>query len=215
MRVSYTGELGYELYCPAGYQRGLFDLLREEGRDLDLRLAGSRALMSLRLEKSFPGWGLELGSDYSAFEPGLGRFVRLDKDDFIGKAASQAISEKGPAERIATFVVDARDADAFGGEAVYRNGELAGYITSGGYGHCAGESLAMGYVRSEHYEPGAEYELDILGEQPPGAPVPRRAYRSRRFENAELEFNRRAKKAGQELSVKGPSRNRPFHAIVA
>jgi len=172
VRVSYTGELGYELYCPAGYQRGLFDLLRDEGTDLNLRLAGSRALMSLRLEKSFPGWGLELGSDYSAFEPGLGRFVKLDKDDFIGKAASLALVEKGPAEHIATFVVDAGDADAFGGEAVYRNGELAGYITSGGYGHCAGESLAMGYVRAELYEPGAEYELDILGEQRPAILTP-------------------------------------------
>lgn len=165
VRVSYTGELGYELYCPAGYQRGLFDLLQEEGKDLGLRLAGSRALGSLRLEKSFLGWGLELGPDYSPFEAGLGRFVKLDKPDFIGQAAARQRSEEGPREHIGTFVVDADGADAFGGEAVFRDGELAGYVTSGGYGHCAGESLAMGYVKPEFFEPEAKFEIDILGER--------------------------------------------------
>jgi dimethylglycine dehydrogenase len=167
VRVSYTGELGYELYCPAGYQRGLFDLLRQNGEDLGLRLAGSRAMMSLRLEKSFPGWGLELGSDYTPYEAGLGRFVKLGKDDFIGKAGAQRRAQDGPKERIGTFVVEAGDADAFGGEAVYRNGDLAGYITSGGYGHCVGESLAMGYVKPEYFEPDDAYEIDILGERRP------------------------------------------------
>ena len=165
VRVSYTGELGYELYCPAGYQRGLFDLLREQGCDLGLRLAGSRAMMSLRLEKSFPGWGLELGPDYSPYEPGLGRFVKLDKPDFIGRPAAEQRAAQGPTERIATFVVDADGADAFGGEAVYRNGDLAGYITSGGFGHCVGESLAMGYVKPEFFELDAGFEIDILGER--------------------------------------------------
>ena len=165
VRVSYTGELGYELYSLAGYQRGLYDLLQEEGKDLGLRLAGSRALGSLRLEKSFPGWGLELGPDHSPFEAGLGRFVKLDKPDFIGQPAARQRAEEGPRERIGTFVVDADGADAFGGEAVFRNGELAGYVTSGGYGHCAGESLAMGYVKPEYFEPEAEFEIDILGER--------------------------------------------------
>ncbi len=167
VRVSYTGELGYELYCPAGYQRGLFELLREEGRDLGLRLAGSRAMMSLRLEKSFPGWGLELGPDYTPYEAGLGRFVKLGKGDFIGHAAAERRAGEGPKERIGTFVVEADGADAFGGEAVYRNGDLAGYITSGGFGHCVGESLAMGYVKPEFFEPDGAYQIDILGERRP------------------------------------------------
>ena len=165
VRVSYTGEQGFELYCPNDGQSALFDALREAGGDLGLRLAGSRAMMSLRLEKSFPGWGLELGTDYTPYECGLGRFVKLDKGDFIGRDAARARAEEGARERIATFVVDANGADAFGGEAVYRDGALAGYVTSGGYGHCVGESLAMGYVNPEHWDPASAYEIDILGER--------------------------------------------------
>lgn len=167
VRVSYTGELGYELYCPVQYQRSLYGFLRDEGRSFDLTLAGSRAMMSLRLEKAFPGWGLELGPDYTPYDTGLGRFVKLDKGDFIGKAAATSRAEQGPDERIGCFVVDAGEIDAFGGEAVYRDGELAGYVTSGGYGHCVRESLAMGYVRPETYDAGAAYEIDILGELRP------------------------------------------------
>ena len=165
VRVSYTGELGYELYCQSDGQPALFGALREAGGDLGLRLAGSRAMMSLRLEKSFAGWGLELGTDYTPYECGLGRFVKLDKGDFIGREAAQMRAEEGARERIATFVVDANGADAFGGEAVYRDGDLAGYVTSGGYGHCVGESLAMGYVKPDHWDPEGAYEVDILGER--------------------------------------------------
>lgn len=167
VRVSYTGELGYELYCPVEYQKGLYDLLREEGRELGLTLVGSRAMMSLRLEKSFAGWGLELGSDYTPYEAGLGRFVKLEKPAFIGKEAAAACAVAGPRERIATFVVDADSVDAFGGEAVCRDGQLVGYITSGGYGNCIGESLAMGYVVPDAYEDGADFEIDVLGDLRP------------------------------------------------
>lgn len=163
VRLSFTGELGYELYVPAEYQRVLFDELMRAGRDLGLTLAGSRALLSLRLEKSFPTWTAELGPDYTPLEPGLMRFVRLDKGPFIGRDALGATSKEGPRERLGTFVVDADGVDCFGGEAIYRDGGLAGYVTSGGYGHTVGESLALGYVRASAYEPGARYEIEILG----------------------------------------------------
>ncbi len=164
LRVSFTGELGYELYCPAEYQRGLHAALVEAGRDLGLAPAGSRALMSLRLEKAFPGWGLELSADYGPDEPGLGRFVRLDKD-FIGREAVIRQRAAGPRQRLASFTIAAGEVDCFGGEAIFRDGELAGYVTSGGYGHRVGASLALGYVRSEHYRPDAEFAIEILGER--------------------------------------------------
>jgi dimethylglycine dehydrogenase len=165
LRLSFTGELGYELYCPAEYQRGLHAALVEAGRDLGLAPAGSRALMSLRLEKGFPSWGLELSADYGPDEPGLGRFVRLDKEGFIGREAVMRQRADGPRQRLASFTVAAGDVDCFGGEAVFRDGELAGYVTSGGYGHRVGASLALGYVRSEHYRPEADFAIEILGER--------------------------------------------------
>lgn len=165
VRVSFTGELGYELWFPSAYQIPLFENLREAGRDLGLTLAGSRAPMSLRLEKSFPSWGLDLSSDYSPWETGLGRFVRLDKGEFIGREAA-ALSQARPLrERFATFLIEANDADAVGGEAVYCDGEVAGYITSGGYGYNVGGSLALGYLRSERYRPDAACEVEIVGER--------------------------------------------------
>jgi dimethylglycine dehydrogenase len=167
VRVSFTGELGYEIYMPAEYQRAVYDELLAAGAGLGLRHFGSRALLSLRVEKAFPSWGVDLSPDYSPFEPGLGRFVRLDKPDFVGKAAAEARAKSGPRERLASFVVEADGVDCFGGEAIWRNGALAGYVTSGSYGHHVGESLALGYVKPAYFEDGARFEIEVLGERRP------------------------------------------------
>jgi dimethylglycine dehydrogenase len=167
LRVSFTGELGYEIWFPAAYQIPLFDALREAGSDLGLRLAGSRALMALRLEKSFPSWGSDLSADYSPWDTSLARFVRLDKGDFIGREAAVMRKAEGPRERFATFTLEAKDADATGGEAIYCEGEFAGYVTSGGFGYAVGESLALGYVKPAHYRPDARFEIEIVGERRP------------------------------------------------
>jgi dimethylglycine dehydrogenase len=167
VRVSFTGELGYEIYVPAEYQRAVYDALAEHGKPLGLRLAGSRALLSLRVEKGFPSWGVDLSPDYSPYEPGLGRFVRLDKPDFVGKEIAERLAKQPPKERLATFVVDANGVDCFGGEAIFRNGELAGYVTSATYGHTVGESLALGYVKQPYYEDGAEFQIELLGKRRP------------------------------------------------
>src|SRR5581483_11873560 len=106
VRVSFTGELGYEIYMPAEYQRGVYEALTAAGKSRGIRHVGSRALLSLRVEKAFPSWGVDLSPDYTAYEPGMGRFVRLDKPDFIGKAAAEAAKAAGPKERLATFVLD-------------------------------------------------------------------------------------------------------------
>ncbi len=166
VRISFTGELGYEIYMPAEYQRGIYEELRAKGRDLGLRHVGSRALLACRIEKGFASWGSDLTSDYYPSETSLGRFVRLDKRDFIGKAAA-AETAKAPRERMASFSVEADGADCFGGEAIYRDGSLAGYVTSGSYGHRLGRSLALGYVKAPLFEDGAAYEVEVLGERRP------------------------------------------------
>jgi len=167
LRVSFTGELGYELYFPQRYQRGVFQELREAGREHGLRLAGSHALMSLRLEKSFPGWGLELASDYYPDESGLGAFIATDKPDFCGREALLDHLQQGVREKIGAFVIDAADTDAYGGEAIYSGDRLAGYLTSGGYGYRVGKSLALGYLSPEHHQTGHEFRVDILGDLRP------------------------------------------------
>jgi dimethylglycine dehydrogenase len=167
VRVSFTGELGYEIYVPAEYQRTVYDALTSEGEKLGLRLAGSRALLSLRVEKAFPSWGVDLSPDYSPYEPGLGRFVRLDKPDFIGKAPTERAAALPPKERLASFVVEANGVDCFGGEAIFRNGELAGYVTSGAFGHHVRESLALGYVKPQFFEHEAAFEIELLGKRRP------------------------------------------------
>jgi dimethylglycine dehydrogenase len=176
VRVSFTGELGYEIYLPAEYQRGVYDALVAEGETFDLRHTGSRALLSMRVEKGFPSWGPDLSPDYSAFEPGMGRFLRLDKPDFVGKAEAERRAKAGPAERLASFVVEADGVDCFGGEAIYRDGKLAGYVTSGSYGHRLEESIALGYVRTPYFEDGAAFEVEVLGERRPARMSARSCY---------------------------------------
>lgn len=166
VRVSFTGELGYELYMPSEYQRSLFRAILEEGRDLGLKLAGMRALMSLRLEKAFGSWGLEFSSDYSPWGTPLARFVRLDKEDFVGKKS--VLAEKTDHhERFACLHVGTHDADATGGEAIFVDGVYAGYVTSGGFGYATGMSLALGYLKPDCYDPAAAYEVEVVGRRRP------------------------------------------------
>ena len=167
VRISFTGELGYEIYMPAEYQRAVYEALWDKGGELGLSHVGSRALLSCRIEKGFASWGSDLTADYTPFESNLGRFVRLDKPDFVGKAAAASAAASPPRERLGSFAIQADGADCFGGEAVYRDGELAGYITSGSYGHRLGRSLALGYVKTRHYEDGAAFEVEVLGERRP------------------------------------------------
>ena len=163
LRVSFTGELGYELYFPAEHQPDVYRAIRSAGEGLGLRLVGSHALMSLRLEKSYPSWGFDLTPDYYPAECGLSRFVAMNKGDFIGRDALAEIGE--PREKIATFEIDADAADAYTGEPVYCAGELAGYVTSGGYGYRTGKSLALGYLSPDYHDPANAFEIEIVGER--------------------------------------------------
>ncbi len=163
-RITYTGDLGYEIYVAARHQVALYEALSEAGRDLDLRPFGMRAMMSLRLEKSFGAWMREFKPDYTPAETGLDRFVSFKKNDFIGRDAALAEKENPPTRRLCTFVVDAADADVWADEPIWKDGDLVGFVTSGGYAHYVEKSVALGFVPPGMIEDGAAFEIEILGD---------------------------------------------------
>ena len=164
-RISFTGDLGYEIWMAPEYQRALYDLLLEAGRPLGLRHFGARALHSLRLEKSFGTWAREYRPIYGPCEAGLDRFVDLKKNDFIGREAAAEERATGAGRRLVTFTVDADGADAIGDEPVWHDGKVVGWITSGGYAHTAGQSVALGYVPAALGVANTGFEIEIIGQR--------------------------------------------------
>ena len=165
-RVTYTGDLGYEIWMKTEYVRYVFDLLMKEGEDLGIQPFGLRALNSLRLEKNWSSWGREYRPIYGPMEAALDRFVAYDKPaDFIGKAGALAEKADGGKLRLITFKVDAKDADPMGDEPIWHNGEVKGWITSGGYAHGQGSSMAQGYVPKEIAGDVEGWEIEILGDK--------------------------------------------------
>ena len=144
VRISFTGELGYEIYVAPQYQLKLFEAIEEVGEDLDLKWFGGRALMSMRLEKSWGAWTMDFRPDFTIMESGLDFFVDWDKD-FIGKKAALIEKMKGPTKKLSVIQIET-ETDVSGDEAVMHNGECVSYITSGGYGHSVKKSLAMTYL---------------------------------------------------------------------
>jgi len=164
-RISFTGELGYEIWVTSEYQRSLYDLLTAGGRDQGLRLFGGRALNAMRIEKSFGTWAREYRPIYGPYEAGLGRFVDLKKGDFVGRAAALEEKESGGALRLVTFTLDAGDADASGDEPIWHDSKVVGWVTSGGFGHRVQRSLALGYVPAALAAASDGFEIEIIGER--------------------------------------------------
>ena len=164
-RISFTGELGFEIWVPIEMQRTLYDALLGAGIDLGLTHFGARALNSLRLEKSFGNWAREYRPVYTPAEAGLNRFVDVAKPDFIGRVAVMADRERAPARRLVTLIVDASDADAMGDEPVWHGGKVVGWVTSGGFGHCVNRSIALAYIPAYLAEQTDAFEVEILGER--------------------------------------------------
>ncbi|MDC1135335.1 FAD-dependent oxidoreductase [Alphaproteobacteria bacterium] len=150
-RVSYTGDLGYEIWVRPEYQRRLFADILAAGAEFDIALFGSRALNALRLEKNFGSWGREFRPVYYPHETGLDSFCAFSKDaKFIGREeAVKARDNDAGTYRLRSFVIEARNADVIGDEPLFHKGEVAGFVTSGGFAHASGVSVAMGYVRAE------------------------------------------------------------------
>ncbi|MFV2031067.1 MAG: FAD-dependent oxidoreductase [Gammaproteobacteria bacterium] len=167
-RVSYTGDRGYEIYVPWYQQVALYRILSDAGKDFGLKPFGMRAMMSLRLDKSFGSWMREYKPDYTPLETGLDRFVDYSKTiDFIGKQAALAEKEKGVERKLCTFVVAAKDADVNAYEPIWHDGEVVGFVTSGGYSHYAQKSIAYGFLPVGLIDEGREVEIEILGEMIP------------------------------------------------
>ncbi len=163
-RISVVGELGYEINCRALEHEGLRRTLLAAGHDLKLREYGYNALNSLRLEKSFGIWSAEFTQGYTPRMTGMDRWIAWDKGDFVGKAA--AIAERdgpAPSHLLVTLTIDALDADASGYEPVWRDGRKTGFVTSGGYGHTIGKSLAMALVAPESAAVGTELSVHVVG----------------------------------------------------
>ncbi len=166
-RVSFTGDLGYEIWVTTEYQRQLYDLLWDAGQQHGIRNMGGRALNALRLEKSFGTWAREFRPIYGPYEAGLGRFIHLDKPDFVGRAAAAAEQASGGVRRLITLDVDAKDADAIGDEPIWHGDRVVGWVTSGGFGHSVGKSIALGYVENAVATETAGFAVELIGEWRP------------------------------------------------
>ncbi|MEO0702517.1 MAG: FAD-dependent oxidoreductase [Pseudomonadota bacterium] len=171
-RVSYTGDLGYEIYCDPMAQRHLFHTLWGAGQAHGMAPFGMRAMMSLRLDKFFGSWLREFSPDYTAAETGLDRFISWKKNtDFIGRAAAEAERAVGAARKLSAFVVEAQDADVVAYEPIWIDGQVQGFCTSGGYSHWAGKSVALGLIPADRAQEGLSVEVEILGDMRPATLV--------------------------------------------
>ncbi|SLN16091.1 4-methylaminobutanoate oxidase (formaldehyde-forming) [Pseudoruegeria aquimaris] len=163
-RMSVTGELGYEITCRMGDHAALRRALLKAGEGLGLREVGFNALLSLRLEKSFGIWSREFTQAYTPGETGMDRWIDWEKGDFLGRTAARAEAEgNGPARRLVTLKVADGDADASGYEPVWCDGRKVGFVTSGGYGHTVGASLAMALVEAGCAEAGTALSVHVVG----------------------------------------------------
>ncbi|WP_170358101.1 GcvT family protein [Ruegeria arenilitoris] len=164
-RVSYTGDLGYEIYCDPMAQRQLWWVLWQAGQPHGMVPFGMRAMMSLRLDKFFGSWMREFSPDYTAAETGLDRFISFSKNvDFIGRTAAEQDRSQGPARKLVAFEVDADDADVNAYEPIWLDGKVVGFCASGGYSHHAQRSVAMGFLPVDRVTDGLQVEIEILGQ---------------------------------------------------
>jgi len=162
-RISFSGELGYEIYCRPHYLIKLAEAIEEAGADLGYRWYGARALMSMRLEKAWGVWTLDFRPDFTAAQSGMDVFINWNKD-FVGKDAALAEKTAGPDKKLVTLVIDVEGIDVSNDEAILVAGTAVGYVSSGGYAHHVKKSMAMGYVASECATAGTEVQVEILGQ---------------------------------------------------
>jgi len=156
-RVTYVGELGWELYCPAEYGLKLWDTLHVDG----VTPGGYRAIDALRLEKSYRAWASDLNAETTPYEAGIGFAVKRDKGEFIGRDAL----DPEPSLRLVCLTLDDPRSIALGSEPVRTDtGEIVGRVTSGGYGYAIGASIAFAYVPREYADVGTRLSVDIFGE---------------------------------------------------
>jgi 4-methylaminobutanoate oxidase (formaldehyde-forming) len=173
LRVTYVGELGWELHTPVEFAAALFDAISEAGAPHGLALAGYRAIESLRLEKAYRAWGSDIGPDHTPFQAGLGWAVKLKSDiPFKGRDALEAQSRQKLPRLLAGFTVADPEVVLLGRETIFRNGERCGWLSSAGWGYTIEKSIGLGYVRNAEgvdraYVLDGSYELEVAGERVP------------------------------------------------
>ncbi len=173
LRVTYVGELGWELHTPVEFATTLFEAISAAGAAHGLALAGYRAIESLRLEKAYRAWGSDIGPDHTPFQAGLGWAVKLKTDiPFLGRDALEAQQRQPLPRRLAGFTVADPEIVLLGRETLYRNGERCGWLSSAGWGYTIEKSIGLGYVRNakgvdRSYVLDGDYELEVAGERVP------------------------------------------------
>ncbi len=163
MRVSYVGELGWELHVASADLATVYEGIWDAGSAFGLVDFGSYALNAMRLEKGYHAWGADFGTEYTVFDAGLSGFVKMDKPDFVGRDAVMSQSETASGWQFAGFVVESDDADPLPGDPIILDGRLVGYVTSAGDGFRIGKRLALGYVEGGLAKPGVDFEIEVLG----------------------------------------------------
>jgi len=162
LRLTYVGELGWELHVPTEYAAHVWELLWQAGQEFGVANVGYRAIDSLRMEKRYLYWGADVTPDYNPYEAGLGFLVALDKGDFQGREALARVSREGPRRKLCCFTLE-RPAPVFGGEAILRQGLALGVTTSGNYGYTVGKSIVYGYLAAQ--EAGhSDFAIEVFGE---------------------------------------------------
>jgi dimethylglycine dehydrogenase len=164
MRVNYVGELGWELHPPMERMEELYDALWQAGEACGMVNFGLYAVNSLRMEKAYRGWGAELTNEVTMLDAAMERFIKFDKENFVGKDATLHQRDKGLAMRLVYFEIEATDSDVRGGEPIFAGETCIGVTTSGGYGHCVQKSLGFGYVDPAHSHPDSHFTVELLGE---------------------------------------------------
>lgn len=171
LRITYMGELGWELYIPTEFAPHVYDLLIEEGKELGLKHCGYHTLQSLRIEKAYREFGHDLGADDTPIEAGLTFACDFDKEGgFIGKEALLQQKVNGVKKRLVQFLLEDPEPLMYHNEPIYREGKLVGYTTSAMYGHTLGASVALGYVSNEEginadFIKSGRYEIEIAGKR--------------------------------------------------
>ncbi len=164
LRISYAGELGWELYTPTEHGRYLWDQLFDAGADLGVVACGTGAFNSLRMEKGYRFAGVDMTREHTPFEAGLGFTVHFTKPRFNGRDAALAARERGPRKRLRCLVLDDVDATCYGGEPLIRDGRAVGYVTSADFGYTVGRHVLLGWLPPELAHEGTEVDIDIFGE---------------------------------------------------
>jgi dimethylglycine dehydrogenase len=165
LRVNYVGELGWELHAPMQHMAAIYTALWQAGEEFGITNFGLYAVNSLRIEKAYRGWGAELTNEVTMLDADMQRFIKLDKDEFVGKDATLLQQKTERTFQLVYFEIEANDSDVRGSEPIFVGDDCVGVTTSGGYGHRVQKSLGFGYVDPANSEPGTELAIDLLGER--------------------------------------------------